>query len=993
MFTLGQVPFAASSDWNTPITQGSTYTPLAWPSATGYNYWVNWDEYSPSVYVASASDPIVKVSYPAGWGYPGGTVSIHMPAAADGADGTDGELLVIDGDMVYNFWNFNRTSLTTATAGAFGQENIVTGDGWGSSSPFLSAGITAIGSSMMGGLLVKAETDTGVINHALQLVVDRKLVKSGFTGEAIAGDGGSPTGIVQEGDLIAIPPGTPMPSGLSPLGQEVFIALQTYGAYVVDVAGGATTLRAQENAYDDATIGALIADMNKVLPLLQDVNVAAGGPPVTPPPTTTDPLAPTIAAFSPDSGTVGDGITNASILTLTGTAAAGNTVKVYDGTSLIGTATANSSGAWSLNTGTLSNATHNFTATATTAAGSTSPASSVLSVRVDTVAPAAPTISGFSPDSSPVGDGSTNANTLTLIGTAEANSSVRVLDGTTLLGTTKANASGAWSYTTASLASGAHTFAAMATDGAGNTGAQSAPLTVTVQSQSTSGQDLIANGGFETGDFSGWALSGNVGPFLSYGPQAFMVNSAKSGSYAAGFGPVGSDGKLSQDIPTTAGQHYTLDFWLANASGGTDDFAVKWNGQTLLAMVNQSAQGYTEYKFDVVGTAGTSHLEFDFRQDPSYWSIDSISLAPAGASVPPPPTTTDPLAPTIAAFSPDSGTVGDGITNASILTLTGTAAAGNTVKVYDGTSLIGTATANSSGAWSLNTGTLSNATHNFTATATTAAGSTSPASSVLSVRVDTVAPAAPTISGFSPDSSPVGDGSTNANTLTLTGTAEANSSVRVLDGTTLLGTTKANASGAWSYTTASLASGAHTFAAMAADGAGNTGAQSAPLTVTVQSQSTSGQDLIANGGFETGDFSGWALSGNVGPFLSYGPQAFMVNSAKSGSYAAGFGPVGSDGKLSQDIPTTAGQHYTLDFWLANASGGTDDFAVKWNGQTLLAMVNQSAQGYTEYKFDVVGTAGTSHLEFDFRKTRPIGASTPYRWPQRAPRCRRLPRPG
>ena len=127
---------------------------------------------------------------------------------------------------------------------------------------------------------MKAETDIGVIQHALQLAVDAKLVKSGFTGEAIAGDGGSPTGIVLEGDLLAIPPGTPMPSGLSPLGKEVFIALQTYGAYVVDVAGGVTTVRAQENAYDNATIQALRADMNKVLPLLQDVTVAAGGPPI-----------------------------------------------------------------------------------------------------------------------------------------------------------------------------------------------------------------------------------------------------------------------------------------------------------------------------------------------------------------------------------------------------------------------------------------------------------------------------------------------------------------------------------------------------------------------------------------------------------------------------------------------------------------------------------------------------------------------------------------
>ena len=632
MFTLGQVPFAASSDWNTPITEGSTYTPLAWPAPTGYNYSVAWDSYSPAVYVGSPTDPLVQVYHPATWGYPAGYVYVHLPAAADGAAGTDGELLVIDGDIVYNFWQFERTSLTTATAVSFGQENVVTGDGWGSKSPFLGAGITAVGASQLGGLLVKAETDTGVINHALQLTVEFNLAKSGFTGDAIAGDGSSSTGIVQEGDHLAIPLGTPMPSGLSPLAQEVFIALQNYGAYVVDVSGGTTNLRAQANAYDDATMTALWHDLSKITPLLQEVHVAAGAPPVvTPPPTTTDPLAPTIAVFSPDSNTVGDGITNASILTLTGTAAAGSTVKIYDGTPLIGTTTANSSGAWSFKTGTLSNATHNFTATATTAEGSISPASSVLSVKVDTVAPVAPTITGFSPDSSPVGDGSTNASTLTLTGTAEANSSVRVFDGTTLLGTTKANASGAWSYTTASLTVGAHSFAATATDTAGNTGPKSAALMVTVQ-QSSSGQNLIVNGSFETGDFSGWTLSGNVAP-LSYGPQAFIVNSAMSGDYAAGFGPVGSDGKLSQDIQTTAGQHYTLSFWLANASGGPDDFAVKWNGQTLLAMVNKSAQGYTEYKFDVVGAAGTSHLEFDFRQDPSYWSIDSISLTPTGAPV------------------------------------------------------------------------------------------------------------------------------------------------------------------------------------------------------------------------------------------------------------------------------------------------------------------------------------------------------------------------
>ena len=42
------------------------------------------------------------------------------------------------------------------------------------------------------------------------------------------------------------------------------------------------------------------------------------------------------------------------------------------------------------------------------------------------------------------------------------------------------------------------------------------------------------------------------------------------------------------------------------------------------------------------------------------------------------------------------------------------------------------------------------------------------------VTIDTTAPVAPTIASFSTDSGTVGDGITNDNTLTLTGTAEAN---------------------------------------------------------------------------------------------------------------------------------------------------------------------------------------------------------------------------
>ena len=107
----------------------------------------------------------------------------------------------------------------------------------------------------------------------------------------------------------------------------------------------------------------------------------------------------------------------------------------------------------------------------------------------------------------------------------------------------------------------------------------------------------------------------------------------------------------------------------------------------------------------------------------------------------------------------DSGIVGDGITNAKSLTLTGTAEANSTVKVYDGATLLGSATANGTGAWSYTTGSLANGAHSLTATATDAAGNTSVASSALGVTIDTTAPVAPSIASFSTDSGTVGDAS------------------------------------------------------------------------------------------------------------------------------------------------------------------------------------------------------------------------------------------
>jgi hypothetical protein len=81
--------------------------------------------------------------------------------------------------------------------------------------------------------------------------------------------------------------------------------------------------------------------------------------------------------------------------------------------------------------------------------------------------------------------------------------------------------------------------------------------------------NLVVNCGFETGDFTGWTQGGNTGDTSVTNNPTYVF----SGNFGAQLGPVGSDGTLTQVI----------------------------NGNT---------------------------LTFQFRQDPSFWGLDSIVLTP-----------------------------------------------------------------------------------------------------------------------------------------------------------------------------------------------------------------------------------------------------------------------------------------------------------------------------------------------------------------------------
>ena len=483
---------------------------------------------------------------------------------------------------------------------------------------------------------------------------------------------------------------------------------------------------------------------------------------------------------------------------------------------------------------------------ADTAGAATNPAGTLA---VDTAAPVVPTITG--------GAGLTNDATPVVSGTAEAGATVRLYEGATELGTTTANGSGAWSIeSSTALGQGAHTLVARATDAAGNTSGNSADAIVTVDSVAPAVTSIAASGAGITNG-SGALNAGKVVTLTVNASEALTVtgtptlalNSGGTATYQGGSGT----GALTFTYTVADGQNAT-------------DLAVTALNLPSGAAIRDTAGNAVTLNVGAVGNpAGTL----------------AIDTAAPGETT------------TIRLASDTGASSSDGVTSNPALTGTGPADA--TIVVKDGTTVLGTATADGSGAWSFTpTGpAAADGAHSYTAQVADAAGNLGPAGAPLSVTVDKSTPTETATIALATDTGAAGDGVTSG--PALSGTGPANATIVVKDGDAVVGTATADANGDWTLANAGAADGAHSYTAQVADAAGNLGPASAPLAVTLDTAAPAetttlalASDTGAPGDGVTIDpsLSGTVSSGEAGVLVTILDGSTVVGTATTGEGGA-----------------------------------------------------------------------------------------------------------
>jgi PEP-CTERM motif len=156
--------------------------------------------------------------------------------------------------------------------------------------------------------------------------------------------------------------------------------------------------------------------------------------------------------------------------------------------------------------------------------------------------------------------------------------------------------------------------------------ATSFALLILTIAQPASADNLLANPGFETGDYSGWTVTG---PFLAV--QGVGHTGSFSSYCGAGLNDNGTTGDLlSQTFATTQGLNYDVSIWVIGNGGGASEAYISWDNVKVLDLYNMDFPSWTQLEITITADATTSTVGFGSRNDPSAFNFDdaSVTLTP-----------------------------------------------------------------------------------------------------------------------------------------------------------------------------------------------------------------------------------------------------------------------------------------------------------------------------------------------------------------------------
>ena len=615
-----------------------------------------------------------------------------------------------------------------------------------------------------------------------------------------------------------------------------------------------------------------------------------------------DSIAPTVPVITLVNADVGSSagnvtsnawITNDNTPTLSGTGEPGSLVSLYDGSLLMTVMLIDSSGTWSYTVPTnlaLNDRIHQFTVSATDAAGNVITSPIVVSVTVDTQAPGTPVILtatddvGNAPTDLPTG--SRSNDTLPLLkGTGTVDSTITIYDGATLIGTATVVSGGTWSFqVTQPLSEGPHALSAIATDAAGNA-SNAGNFTLTIDTTPPAAPVIIAGEG----------LVGSATVALANGGSTKSTAPALSGTGEPGA---------------------TITIFDNNVSIGTA--TVQPNGTWTFTpdpVLIEGPHKFTATATDAAGNTGIPSASFTL-------TVDNTPPAQPGA-----PIITDDVAPV-------TGVVTNGNTNDTTPTFSGTGNVGDLITVYlNGTPpLQGTATVGADGTWSFTpSAPVSPGTYQITLTATDPAGNVSQPSNAITLNIDTTPSAPPVIIAANDNvGGSVGDLLPNAvtddATPTIRGTGTDGDIITLYNSGVVIGTATV-AGGTWSITPGTaLANGNYTLTATATDAAGNISGSSNSISFTVNTTPLTAPlvtNIEDNVGVITGTLGNGSVTDDLSPTVSgTGTPGSTILIYDNGNLIPLNITVGADGKWSVDVPLSANAQHTLTFGAQDAAGNS-----------------------------------------------------------------------